>query len=442
MKILLICPKYDFTGYAPSGLLSIASVAEALGHEVKIVDMNVQSLPNDTLNYDLVGITGLSLWKKSIIHTSKLFYHRPVIVGGPWASLNPHEALSENSIDYVCVGEGEETFREFLKAYPNVEGVKGIGYKEGLRHVLNDPRPFMDALKKPIPAYHLIDLTKYKKIPVITSFGCPHECIFCSDHTLLGRKWRARSVESVLEEIDLLVNKFGVKHITFGDENMTLIPERFEQICQGIIDRGIQAEFDCIQGVRADRLPFSLLDLMKKANFTEIIVAPESGVQRVLDEVIHKALDLSVVEPVVKHCRDIGLKCGAFFVIGFPWETMKEIQQTTKFADRLRKLGCSCYVGNALPFPDTELYAKAKAEGFLRFDGEELEDILYYLGKPREVHCLSSHYWVPEEIIEICKREQKKNLKAVYNGYSKKEIISKFFRHPIRSLKKAVNVLR
>lgn len=444
MNILLVCPRYDFSGYSPTGLVSIAAVAEGLGHDVTIVDLNLQDLPRDTSAFDLVGITGLSLWKRSIIETANLLDDLPVIVGGPWASLNPFDALNVSSIDYVCVGEGEETFREFLQKYPHIEGVRGIGYRgrgDG-GGIINPPRPFMDALDKPLPAWHLLDVQAYDRISIVTSFGCPFRCIFCSDHTLHGRRWRPRSVESVLDELDLLINTYGVKHITFGDENMTLIPERFEEICEGIIERGLKASFDAIQGVRADRLPFRLLDLMKKAGFIEIIIAPESGSQRVLNEVIHKNLDLSVVEPVVKHCQEIGLKCGAFFVIGFPWETMDEIRQTTELADRLRKLGCSCYVGNALPFPDTELYAKAKREGYLRFDGEELEDILYYLGKPRKVHCLSSPHWDPDEIVRICRREQKKNLTSVYRGYSLREIASKFLRHPYSSLKKAIRLLR
>jgi len=440
MKILLVCPKYEFAGYTPTGLASIASVAESVGHEVTIVDMNIERLPQQK-NYDLVGITGLSLWKKSIIETSKKFDDTPVIVGGPWASLYPYEALSEPSIDYVCVGEGEITFQEFLKHYPNIKDVRGIGYKKAEKHYVNPRRSFIDNIDDYLPAWHLIKTERYRCVSVVTSRGCPFNCVFCSVHTLVGRTWRARSVESVITEIELLVNKYGVKHITFGDDNFTLKPERAEQICEAIIDRGIKAEFDAIQGVRADRLPFKLLELMKKAGFTEIIIAPESGSQRGLDEVIHKSLDLSVVEPVVKKCKDIGLQCGAFFVIGFPWETIDEIEQTVKFADKLRGLECSCYVGNALPFPDTELYAKAKAEGFLRFDGKELEDILYYLGEPRKTHCLSSPHWLPEEIVKICEHQEKKNLWCTYNRYTFSQAMSKLIRHPIRSVKKILKVI-
>jgi len=433
MKILLICPKYNFEGYAPTGLASIAVIAENLGHQVKIVDMNLEKLPKE--HYDLIGITGMSLWRKSIIETSKLFPKSLVIVGGGWATIQPEQTLSNSTIDYVCVGEGEITFHEFLKNYPDVDNVQGIGTK----HYVNERRPFIENLDTlPFPAWHLLQLQKYKRVSINTSRGCPFKCIFCAVHKFLGRKWRARSVQSVLEEIELLVYKFKVRHITFGDSNLTFKMERFEQICDEIVERKIRTEFDVIQGVRADRLTPRLLKKMKEAGFTEVIIAPESGSQRVLDEVIGKKLDLSCVEPIAKKCKEIGLRLGAFFVVGFPWETMEEIKQTLRFAAKLRSYGCSCYVGNAIPLTGTDLYYQAKAEGYLRFDGEELENQIHYLGLPRKVHCLTSPFWKPEEIIRICQQEGKKNYRAVYGSYSVETILRKFVRHPIRSVRKAL----
>jgi len=441
MKILLVCPKYVFTGYTPTGLVSIASIAESLGHEVTIVDMNIQKLP-EKLDYDIVGITGLSLWKKSIIETSKIFKSLPVIVGGPWVSLSPHDALAIDSIDYVCMGEGEETFKEFLEKYPDVAGIKGIGYKiDSGKIILNESRPYIEDLDGlSIPSWHLLDLKKYKRVSLSSSRGCPFDCIFCAVHKFLGKKWRFRSVQSVLDEIELLVH-LGVKHITFGDSNLTLIMDRFEKICDQIINRKIDVSFDVIQGVRADKLTPRLLEKMKKAGFKEVIIAPESGSQRVLNEIIGKKLDLVCIEPVVKKCQEIDLFCGAFFVIGFPWETRDEIDQTLRLAKRLRSYGCSTYIGNAIPIPGTELYYRAKKEGYLRFDGDELEDVIQSLGLPRKIHCLTSPYWGPEEIIKICKDEQKKNIRAVYGSYSLQTIISKFIQHPFRSFRKALRMI-
>jgi len=147
------------------------------------------------------------------------------------------------------------------------------------------------------------------------------------------------------------------------------------------------------------------------------------------------------VEPVVKKCREIGLRIGAFFVIGFPWETMSEIEETIRLADKLRGLGCSCYVGNAIPLIGTELYHQAKAEGFLRFEDEQLENTIHYLGLPRKIHCLTSPYWKPEQIIKICKREQKKNFRAMYWSYNLTKVASKFLRHPFRSFRKALKTI-
>lgn len=447
MNILLVCPKYQFEGYTPTGLASIASIAEILGHKVTICDMNVQKLPF-LGEYDLIGITGLSLWSKAIKELAEYIRHveyrkpLPLIVGGSWATANPEKALTVPGVDYVCAGEGEETFKVFLENYPNAEGIKGLNYKDSSSIHLNPSRPFIENLDElPFPAWHLIPVEKYVKVSITSSRGCPFKCCFCAVHVYCGRRWRGRSAENVVGEIELLVTKYHVKRITFGDDNMTFNVERFEQICDLIIKKRVKTEFDVIQGVRADKLTPQLLEKMKKAGFVEIIIAPESGSQRVVDEIIHKNLDLNTVLPVVKKCKEIGLRCGAFFVVGFPWETMEEIQQTLKFAEKLRSLKCSAYVGNALPLLHTELYEKAKAEGFLRFDSEQLEDYIVNLGLPRKDHALTSPYWKPEDIVKICAHEHKKNLRSIYSHYSVRQMVSKTFKHPLRALKKIVGTI-
>jgi len=415
MKILLVCPKYRFEGYTPTGLASVASIAERLGHNVRIVDLNIEPLPKD--NYDIIGLTGLSSWKDSIIKTSKLFHNSTVIVGGPWATIQPEEAIAHDSINYVFVGEGEDTFQEFLLKYPNIENVRGVYTKSGA----GEPRPFIKDLDKlPFPSWHLLRLGMYKRVTIITSRGCPNNCVFCNAHLFVGKVWRKRSPESVISEIELLVNKYKVKRITIGDENATLIPERFEEICDLIVNKKLKAKFDAVQGIRLDTLNKRLLIKMKKAGFDEITIAPESGSERIVNEIIGKKFNLSEVEDIVKICREIGLVVNSFFVIGFPEETKEEIDQTLKFAEKIRKLGGgSCYVGNAIPIPKTRLYEEAKKKNALLYNGSKLDWIIEH--RPREIHCLKSlsNEWKPEEIIKIIKKEELKNLKNVYFGSRK-----------------------
>jgi radical SAM superfamily enzyme YgiQ (UPF0313 family) len=442
MKILLIRPAYNFDGYSPTALAILSAVAEDLGHKVRIVDLNMEDFPCEE-KFDVCGITGMSTWKESIISILSLIKTfgttHTVIVGGSWASLYPEEVLSHKGVKYVCLDEGEKVWKEFLQKYPHVKGIEGLGYREnGNEIVLNQQKTHITDLNSyPLPAWHLVkNLNKYSSVSLYTSRGCIFDCCFCSNRSQWGHQWRARSPESVVNEIEILTKKFKVKNIVFNDENMTLDPKRVEAICQGVIDKNIKVSLNCVQGVRVDKLPFELLDLMKKAGFRQISFSPESGCERVLKEVIHKNLDLKFVEPVVKHATEIGLHTMAKFVVGFPWETKAEVEETLRFAEKLRSLGCESYVGNVIPFPDTELYAKAKAEGYLRFSDAEIAKVASDTRQPRKIHCLTSPYWMPEWIIEVCAEQYKKDMQAVLKRTPKTRLIKHAVKHPIMMLKK------
>jgi radical SAM superfamily enzyme YgiQ (UPF0313 family) len=183
----------------------------------------------------------------------------------------------------------------------------------------------------------------------------------------MGRQWRGRSPENVVDEIEQLVRTYHIKQIDFYDDNMTLNKKRMETICDLIVKRGLDIEWYTPNGVRADTLDENLLTKMRKSGCKKIRIAPESGVQRVVNQIIKKDLNLKDVEKAVVLCKKVGIKVGCFFVIGLIGETKEDIKESINYAYKLRQLGADrFYFSVAQPVYGTELYEQAKRGGFLR----------------------------------------------------------------------------
>jgi anaerobic magnesium-protoporphyrin IX monomethyl ester cyclase len=311
------------------------------------------------------------------------------VLSGLHPSARAAECLSYPNVDYVVIGEPELTVqalaRELEQGEKDLKQVKGIGYVKNKKVVITSPRPVIEDLDSlPFPARHLLPMQTYfeavKEIPlrgeirkpwatVVTSRGCPFHCVFCSIHTIMGRKWRGRSPENVVDELEQLVDVYHIKQLDFSDENMTLDRKRMEGICDLIGERGLDLDWFTPNGVRADTLDEKLLTKMKRSGCEKIRIAPESGVQRVVNQVIGKNLDLKAVERAVVLCKKVGIRVGCFFVIGLIGETKEEIRETINFAYKLRRLGAESFVFSiATPVYGTDLYEQAKRGGFLKED--------------------------------------------------------------------------
>jgi radical SAM superfamily enzyme YgiQ (UPF0313 family) len=202
---------------------------------------------------------------------------------------------------------------------------------------------------------------------VITSRGCPYNCVFCTHCIVWGKKWRGRSPENVVNELEQVIHTYGVKQVDFLDDNLTLDRNRMESICDLMMERNLRVEWFTPSGVRADTLDEALLTKMKSSGCKKIRVAPESGVQRVVDQIIKKNLDLKSVEQAVVLCKKVGIKVGCFFVIGLIGETKEDIRETINFAYKLRRLGADGFIFSiAMPMYGTALYEQAERGGFLR----------------------------------------------------------------------------
>lgn len=417
MRVLLVNPPQSFypgsdlpAGNLPLGLLYIAAVLEKAGHNVSILDafmssptiwtsgeiniigMSPRQIREEVKrqNPEIVGISNpFTSQVENAIRVCDIAKnvnpHISIVVGGPHVSAVPVQFLQvAKNADIVAIGEGEYTMLETvncLQRNEGLNGVLGIAFKEGNKIVKTPPRPFLKNLDElPYPAYHLVNMENYLKakrieyrsfkprsISMITSRGCPFNCCFCSVHLHMGQPFRAHSPDYVVNHIEYVAKKYGVKTIFFEDDNLTLDTKRFETICDKMIQRDIRVTWETPNGVRADCLNLTLLKKMKKSGCQSLFFGIESGDQTVLDNVIGKSLDLRKVIEVAKNCRSIGLKTGGFYIIGFPGEKKEQMLKTIEFALRLRvdfDVGMHLFV--ATPSIGTRLYQECQEKGYIK----------------------------------------------------------------------------
>lgn len=313
-----------------------------------------------------------------------------VVIGGPHVTVSPQEALALPSIDYVVLGEGEERMTELVRALidrrmPAVEGVVGRTQVIGLpQHKKPAIGYIADIDKLPLPAYDLVDLHAYfdlarrgfspryrewgrRAMTMLTSRGCPHTCTFCSIHATMGYRYRFHSLESMKRHIEHLVSRYGVDFIHFEDDNLTHMPERYDEIIQYLSTLRPRIGWDTPNGVRGDTWTRERIKQAKESGCQFLTVAIESAVQRVVDEIVHKRLDLERAEEMIRWCHEFKLRLHAFYIIGFPGETLAEMQTTIAFAlDRYRRFGVTPFLQTLIPLPGTPIHRLILKFGFYK----------------------------------------------------------------------------
>ena len=397
-KVFLIRPQIDYTqmfgrasttapSMVPLNLLYLSAYLESKKIPVKILDGQVNDLREQGLirvikqfNPNIVGIschTPLVYPAHQIAKTVKRFCPQiTVIMGGPHPSILPEGTIADENVDIVVRGEGEITLFELVKAIEsgaNLNSILGITYRDNGKIVTNPDRPLTTDLDSlPLPSRHLIPIREYHpqadiyyRSPstiMITSRGCPYKCIFCASRRISGHKYRVRSPEKVIEEIDILVNQYGIRNIGIADDNFIVNRKRTEQICDIIIREGYNRRMDWSCALRADGVDVPLLKKMRTAGCRCICVGIETGSQRLMG-ILNKHLKLEKVEEGVKMMRKAGIKVRGTFLLGVPSETKEETLQTINFA---KKLNLDFAKFNIItPYPGTELYEMAKKRGLV-----------------------------------------------------------------------------
>ncbi|WP_455368078.1 B12-binding domain-containing radical SAM protein [[Eubacterium] cellulosolvens] len=383
MDVLLInptTPLLSTRNTIPLGLAYLAAVLEVEGHRIKIIDLKVEPKSGPEIRKeinatDMVGITSTTpeIYNAYKICNVAKEEGVPVVMGGPHPSALPYESLEE--CDLVVRGEGEGTIVNVCNAIETGESlrdIRGILYKDKEKVVDNTPRELIRDLDSiPFPAVHLFpDIKKYtiqhplldRKSAsgvILTSRGCPYNCVFCYK-SIFGNVYRYRSSENVLSEWKTLVEKYKVREIGIVDDTFTTNSKRVIEICKMILKEKLQVPWLMPSGMRVKPISKEILEWMKKSGCIRIAFGIESGSQEVLNK-IRKGITLEEVEKAVDLTKKVGLETIGLFMIGNYGEDESSIKQTIKFSKKLNLDYAIFYV--ATPYPGTELFEIIKNHG-------------------------------------------------------------------------------
>jgi radical SAM superfamily enzyme YgiQ (UPF0313 family) len=362
----------------------LAAVLEKNGYTVDVIDCQALMISLDEFRTELskrkpniVGITSITLTYNSALKIAKIAKEvHPncvTVLGGPHVTFWDENALSEcPSADIVVRQEGEYTLLELvqkLEAGKPIDDVLGTTCRKDGKIIKNPVRPLIENLDElPFPARHLWPLEELRKMEDIfyltTSRGCTAWCDFCAAVRMFGRRYRMRSPESIVDELEYLNKTFNATKFTFCDDAFTIDQPRIEELCKEIKARNLKIVWNC--GTRVDKVTKELLITMKDAGCVSVWFGVESGSQEVLD-VMHKGISTSQTITAIGWVRELGLTPVPNVLLGYPGETKESAWQTIKFVQKVSPDNLAFY-NIATPLPGTPMYDLVKENGWLKID--------------------------------------------------------------------------
>lgn len=366
--------------YPPLGLAYIAAVLEKAGHKVSILDSQALNLTTPEIkdyiskeSPDAVGVTCMTPNVRGALEVMKLSKEVSkdiiTVIGGPQISVFPNETLSFDFVDYGIFGEGENAMLELVNNIEEgkaVSNITGLVYKKNGKVNINQASLVENLDELPFPARHLLPNEKYHCVisrnpftTMITGRGCPFRCGFCFKGPA-DRNIRLRSAKNVVDEMEHCIEKYKVKEIMFYDDTITFNREHIKNICNEIIERKIDIDWEA--PTRIDCVDEEILKLMKKAGCIRLRYGVESGDQKIL-EIMRKRITIEKIEDIFKITKKIGIEAFAYFIIGYATEDEKTIRNTINFAKKLDPDWAMFTVATPLPF--TNLYDLSVDKGLI-----------------------------------------------------------------------------
>ncbi len=353
MKIALIAPPYPLEEIPspPLGLTYIAAVCEAAGAEVIILDYIVRGYSEAKLKAelaafgpDMVGTNSVTMNFKQaagILRTAKKANPGIItLMGGPHVSFDSESTLTlYPEIDIIVKGEGEATLAELLEVIQDRDAwhsVPGIAFRDKDRIITTGPRPFIQDLDSlPMPARHLLPMARYQAlgypVSIITSRGCPNQCIFCLGRRMVGQKVRFRSPELIADEIEALM-AMGSSYINIADDLFTASKPRVTALCNEFLKRNLDVHWSAFS--RVNTIDVETLKLMKSAGCHSVSFGIESGNPEMLKRV-KKGITIEQAKKASAACQEAGIRGHASFMVGLPGETFETMKDSLNLQKEL-----------------------------------------------------------------------------------------------------------
>ena len=411
IRFALVAPIGDIGSEStpPIGLAYLSAIAKKCGAKVvgvdasgmdlnksfRITKYNLQGngIPlNEVLELvhpdtKLIGISSMFSheWpyvRDCITETKKKFPNATIIIGGEHATALPEYNLRDcKEIDYIALGEGEETWSEIitkLKKNESIDDVLGLAYlKDGLykrtnprdriKHIDEIPWPDWDTFK--IEPY-LDNSVSFgpgsgRNMPIMASRGCPYECTFCSNPLMYGRRYYLRQIDDVVDQIKYYIKRYKITGLQFYDLTAIIRKDWVLEFCARLEKEGISLGWSLPSGTRSEALDLDVLKALSKANLNYLVYAPESGSAESL-KLIKKKIKLSSMEQSIRYAISEGISIRTNLIIGFPNEKRLELYKTLYQQIKFAVMGVDdvpTYYFNA--YPGTELFNMLVKDGLI-----------------------------------------------------------------------------
>lgn len=360
----------------PLGLAYVAASLIEAGHCVTAIDFNISGLNlrrvDGFVEHDKPAVIGISAMTET--YPNALAIARRVkdvdpsivvVMGGAHPSILPEDVVMEDPVDYVIVGDGEKAMVELVSFLGGgggrLEEIAGLGYgRDGVAHI-NERAPLPNPDDLPYPARDIFPLDMYPSaINVLTATGsCPYKCPFCSAAAIWQGRRMMRSPESIVGELRMLMDDFGIDHVVFIDDIFTLNKRWVYRLLDALDGLDRRVGWGC--STRVDLVDAELLQAMAEHGCCGIQFGVESGNQAILDSV--KGIEKTQVIDAVTASVDAGIDTICSFMVPFPEDTRETLRETADFIGEVHRAGSEILCSYTAPYPGTYFFENAEELG-------------------------------------------------------------------------------